>query len=320
MSRAAPVSPVSLVLGDEEFLISQALDGIRSGVLAADPDAECYDFEAAAIDPVLVSQLLSPSLFGGRRLLVIRSAQDMPAEQVRSLLPMLLNPEPDTSVVIQHLGGAKGKAVLDIVRRVGPSETSCVKITRPDERQQFLIREVRGFGGQISARAAANLLAAVGTDLREISAAAGQLVSDTAGQIDEAAVLAYHRGRAEVTGFAIADQAVIGDVAAALTSLRWAINSGLAPVLIADALADGVRSVARAVGAGPGDPFTLAPALGMAPWKLKRARVQARGWSEDGLRHALAVVADLNAEVKGAAADPVYALEAAVRSVGSARG
>ena len=47
----------------------------------------------------------------------------------------------------------------------------------------------------------------VGSDLREISAVVAQLVGDTGGSIDAAAVSAYHRGRAEVTGFAVADQA-----------------------------------------------------------------------------------------------------------------
>ena len=71
--------------------------------------------------------------------------------------------------------------------------------------------------------------------------------------------------------------------------------------------------------AGPGDPFKLAPALGMPAWKVKRARTQAHGWTEAGLQHALGIVATLNADVKGAAADPAYALESAVRRVAAAR-
>ena len=90
-------------------------------------------------------------------------------------------------------------------------------------------------------------------------------------------------------------------------------------VVIADALADGVRSVARVSGVGRGDPYALASQLGMPPWKVKQSLSQARGWSEPGLRHALGVVADLNADVKGAAVDPAYALERAIRRVAEAR-
>jgi DNA polymerase-3 subunit delta len=53
---------------------------------------------------------------------------------------------------------------------------------------------------------------------------------------------------------------------------------------------------------------------------VKRAGSQGRGWTETGLRQALNVVAALNADVKGAAVDPDYALETAVRRIGAARG
>jgi DNA polymerase III subunit delta len=316
---AQPVAALTLVLGDEEFLVSRALDDLRAAVLAQDADAEVHDLEAAVVDPAELMQLLSPSLFGGRRLVLLRSAQDLPAASTDTVMPMLLAADPDCTIAVQHLGSAKGKAVLDLVRKAGPAVISCTRLTRPDERLDFLRGEVRRFHGKISPDAAAALLEAVGSDLREISAVAAQLVGDTGGTIDAESVAAYHRGRAEVTGFAVADQAVVGNVSAALTNLRWALNVGVPAVVIADALADGVRTVARVLGAGPGDPFRLAPALGMPPWKVKRARSQSRGWAEDGLRQALAVVATLNADVKGNAADPGYALESAVRKLAQAR-
>jgi DNA polymerase-3 subunit delta len=90
-------------------------------------------------------------------------------------------------------------------------------------------------------------------------------------------------------------------------------------VVIADALADGVRSVARVWAAGRASEYELAKRLGMPPWKVKRAGSQGRGWTEAGLRQALSVVATLNADVKGAAVDPGFALETAVRRLGAAR-
>ncbi|MDQ2838503.1 MAG: DNA polymerase III subunit delta [Actinomycetota bacterium] len=318
-STTSPVAPLTLVIGDEEFLVSRALEDLRHAVLAQDPDAEVHECEASTIDAADIIQLLSPSLFGGRRLVLLRSAQDLPAALAQTVLPMLIDSDPDCTIVVQHLGAAKGKAILEVVRKAKPAEISCAKLSRADERQDFLRSEVRRFRGKITPDAAAALLEAIGSDLREISAVTAQLVGDTGGAIDAAAVAAYHRGRAEVTGFAVADQAVLGNVAGALTNLRWALNVGVPPVVIADALADGVRTVARVLGAGPGDPFRLAPALGMPPWKVKRGRSQSRGWDETGLRRALAVVAALNADVKGNAADPHYALESAVRKIAHAR-
>lgn len=316
---APAVAPLTLVVGDEEFLTSRGIEDVRAAALTADPETEVIELESATLDSMQVLQVLSPSLFGGHRLVVLRSAQDLKAELAATAIPMLISPDEDTMVVVQHLGGAKGKAVLEAIRRARPEVVDCARITRAEERQQFLRAEVRRFRGQITPDAAGALLDAVGSDLREISAVAAQLVGDTGGRIDAEAVAAYHRGRAEVTGFAVADQAVIGNVSAALINLRWALNSGVAPVLVADALADGIRTVARVLGAGPGDPFKLAPVLSMPPWKVKRARGQIQGWTEAGLQRALGIVATLNADVKGNAADPAYALESAVRRVAAAR-
>ena len=52
---------------------------------------------------------------------------------------------------------------------------------------------------------------------------------------------------------------------------------------------------------------------------IDKARTAARGWTAAGLAVGMALVADLNASVKGAAADPDYALEKAVMDLVAAR-
>jgi len=320
-TAAAPkgLVPLTLVTGDEDYLVSRTLDDLRRLVRDTWSDAELYEFDAASLDTVELMQLLSPSLFGGQRLVVLRNAQDLPAGGVDSVVTLVNDLDEGTFVVVQHPGAAKGKALLEALRKSKPLELTCAKITKPDERQAFVREEVRRLKGKITPDGAAAVLDAVGSDLREIAAAIAQLLGDNGGVVDADAVAAYHRGRAEVTGFVVAEHAVTGNVNAALTNLRWALNIGVAPVLIADALADGVRSVARVMAAGPGDPFKLAPILGMPPWKVKKSRSQAQGWTESGLQQSLQVVATLNAQVKGTAADSGYALESAIRAIGGNR-
>ena len=158
------------------------------------------------------------------------------------------------------------------------------------------------------------LLDAVGSDIRELAAVCSQLVADTDGTVDAAAVRRYHSGKAEVKGFDIADKAVVGDVAGAAEALRWAMMSGEPQVVLADALAEAVHTIAR-VGPLSGDPYRLASELGMPPWRVQKAQKQARRWSRESVAKAMQLVATLNADVKGAAADADYALEAAVRKV-----
>ncbi|GAB2458087.1 DNA polymerase III subunit delta [Jatrophihabitans fulvus] len=267
--------------------------------------------------------MLGPSLFGDSRLVVIRQAQDVRTAPFAILAPYLGDLADGTVLVLQHAGGAKGKALLEAARKVAKKtglEIGCAKVTRAEERAEFVRYEIKRAGGRIAPDALAVLMDAVGSDLRELASVASQLVSDSAsGEVDLELVRAFHKGRAEVSGFAVADLAVVGRSGPALEALRHALSLGVPHVVVADALADGVRSVARVWSAGRGSEYDLAKRLGMPPWKVKRARTQGREWSEPGLRAALGVVATLNADVKGAAVDPGYALEVAVRRIGAAR-
>jgi DNA polymerase-3 subunit delta len=310
---------VLLLLGDEELLVGRAISAIAAAVRRIDP----LTVESEQVGSVLAGpelhELLGPSLFGDARLVVVRGGQDVKTAALAVLQPYLEKPSEGATIVIQHAGGAKGKAVLEAARKGGALEISCTKPTRPEERLDFVRAEVRRSGGSITPDAVAALVDAVGSELRELAAVSAQLVSDSGGRIDIDWVRAYHKGRAEVTGFAVADLAVTGRGPEALETLRHALSIGVAEVLVADALADGIRSIARVASAGRADPYSLASQLGMPPWKVKRAGAQARGWTEPGLRAALGIVATLNADVKGAAADPAYALERAVREVVAAR-
>lgn len=252
-------------------------------------------------------------------MLVIRAAQDLRTAAIGVLTPYLDAPSETTTLVLHHAGGAKGKGLLDAARKLGPVEIACVRLTRSDERAEFVRAEVRRAGGSIEPAAVAALVDAVGSDLRELAASSAQLVGDSGGRIDVATVRAYHQGRAEVSGFAVSDLAVAGNAAGALEALRYALDLGVPHVVIADALADGVRTIARVASAGRGSEYQLASRLGMPPWKVKRAQAQGRAWSEAGMRRALRAVAVLNADVKGEAASPAWALERAVRTLAAAR-
>ena len=77
-------------------------------------------------------------------------------------------------------------------------------------------------------------------------------------------------------------------------------------VLVADALAEAVHTIAR-VGPLSGDPYRLAGELGMPPWRVQKAQKQSRRWSGE-IATAIRLVAALNGDVKGAAADADYVL------------
>jgi len=313
-----PLPPVLLLVGDEELLISRAIAAVGSVARRTDPQVVESEIEGGALEGPELHEMLGPSLFSDARLITVRAAQDVKVAAQPVLRQYLDAPSEGATIVLQHAGGAKGKAVLEAARKAGAPELPVAKLTRNSERLDFVRSEVRRAGGKISPEALTALVEAVGTDLRELAAAATQLVGDSSGPIDLDLVRRFHQGKAEVSGYNVADLAVVGNAAGALEALRFALDVGVPQVVIADALADGVRSIAKVAGVR-GSKFDLAQQLGMPPWKVERAQSQLRGWSEPGVRQAFGVVARLNADVKGEAADPDYALERAVLALAAAR-
>jgi DNA polymerase-3 subunit delta len=318
-SSSASPAPLHLIIGDEELLVERAVQTLTEQARAADPDTEVRRLRAGELAPGDLAEHLSPSLFAEGRVVVLEAGQDAGKELAAAVLAYAADPADGIVVAVLHLGGARGKVFAEDLRKAGATTTRCVRLTRAAERADFVHAEVRRLGGRIRPDAVGVLLDAVGSDLRELAAATAQLVADTGGSVDEAAVRRYHRGRAESSGFAVADKVVAGDRAGALESLRWALVLGVAPVLVADALADAVRTLAKVGAAGRGNPERLAGVLGMPPWKVRKAQGQVRAWRPEGLAAAFAAAAEANADVKGAAADPAYALERAVRRIIDAR-
>ncbi|MCU1623726.1 MAG: hypothetical protein JWL79_2571 [Frankiales bacterium] len=319
---AAPdlLVPLTLVVGEEEYIASRAVSAVLRAARDRNSAVEVTDLECGSLQPGDLAEALSPSLFGDERVLVLRTAQDLAKEVAAEVVAYAQDPVPEIMLVVQHAGGAKGKATVASLTGTGARRVECPKVAKVGERKDFVRNELRADKRQVSEDAVTALLDAVGNDLRELAAAASQLLSDTDGPITQEVVARYHRGRAESSGFSIADKAVDGDLAGALELVRWGQATGLAPVLVTSALASTLRSVALVASAGRQPAHVLAGQLGMPPWKVEKTQRQARGWHPEGLSTALRAVAVADGEVKGAATDAGYAVERALLAVVHARG
>jgi DNA polymerase-3 subunit delta len=302
-------------VGEEELLRSRSLAAVRAAVLERHPEAEVHELTAAGLPAGQLADVLAPSLFGGHRLVIVAGVHEAAAALSDALTAYAKDPDPDLTLVIVHFGGKRNEALLKAFTAAGAAVDECPKLKSQGDLVGFVRNEVRSFGGRITPDAVVALVDAVGNDLRQLSSAAAQLVSDFGGAIDADVVARFHRGQAEVSGFDVAERTLVGDRQGSLELLRWALQRGVAHVLIADAIADGVRTAARVSSLSTSNVGDLARALKLPPWKVKKAQAQARGWSIDGLQQAVRVAAELNADVKGAAASPDYALERAIRRI-----
>ena len=314
------LSPLMVVVGDEELLVSRAVASVVAAARAVDPDVDVRELEGGELEPGDLAELLSPSLFAERRVLVLHGAESLSKDVGAEVLAYVAAPLDEVTLLVVHAGGAKGKAMLGPLQSAAGRTVSAAKLTRPGERRDFLRAELRSDGRVVDEEAVGALLEAVGNDLRELASAASQLLSDTEGPITVEAVARYHRGRAEANGFAVAERAVEGDLAGALELVRWWSMVKLEHVLVTSALANTLRSMAMVASAGRSPAGALAGQLGMPTWKVEKTQRQVRGWRPEGLVQAFQAVAAADADVKGGAVDQDYAIERMLLAVVQARG
>ena len=309
---------LTLIQGGESVLADRAIAAlIASRRAATTTQLDCGEIELGAI-----TDALAPSLFGEDRTIVLREIQELAQELQEEITEYLTNPDESVHLVLWHKGGVKGKALLDKVKKLKPEIIQVEAIKKDGDKAQFVHDEFARAGRKITVDAVQALVDALGSDLRELSGAASQLASDTAASktIDVDDVEKFQRGRVETTGFDVADATLDGKTDLALITLRQALTSGVDPVLITSALASSIRTLAKVSGASRGvKSFDLASSLGLPPWQIDKARRQLQGWNPVTLSAAVVTLAQADADIKGAAADPGYALERCILEIARAR-
>ncbi|AIL97370.1 DNA polymerase III subunit delta [Corynebacterium ureicelerivorans] len=306
---ARMLNPVHLVLGEDDFLAERATKAI---VAAAGEGVEVTTLRAGDVSEGEIAMATSPSLFAEDRVVVVKHAELAGKEPTEILLKACVDPAPGITLVIEHTGGGRQKAMVAKFSKA--AEVHKADPLKDNERRSWLMEEFRRHGVRPTPDVAAAVLESVGSDLRELASAVSQLVSDTEGELTVESVRDYYVGVAEVAGFDIADQAVAGRADRALASTRRALQLGTSPVSISAALARKVGDIAKLHGVR-GNPDQLARTVGMHPYVAKKTMQVARQWSGDAVSHAVIIVADLDAEVKGQGGDPQFALENAVRRI-----
>jgi DNA polymerase-3 subunit delta len=308
--KAIRPARVILITGPEAFLADRALRLVRDSLRAEDPSLEVSDIEADGYLPGQLITLASPSLFAEPRLIRVANVEKCTDAFLTETIAYLEHPADDTYLVLRHAGGVRGKRLLDAVRGGlgGGIEVICAELKKETDKFEFAAAEFADQHRRITGGALRAIVTAFSDDLSELAAACQQLLADASEEITELTVERYYSGRVETNAFKVADAAIAGHHGEALLLMRHALATGADPVPMVAAFAAKLRTMAKIAGARGGS-AQLAQQFGLAPWQVDRARRDLNGWNDNGLGRSIELLAETDAQVKGAGRDPVFALE-----------
>lgn len=315
-ARGPAIAAVNLIVGGDEFLAERQRLAIANAARrnAGNPDLPMEMHKASSLSSPELLELLSPSLFAEDRIIAITGVAETGKETVGMLTDAIKNPAPGVVLILLHSGKGRNKKLVTEWPKLGAKVFPAAEM-RANEKRGFVEQEFRDQGVRVSPEVVNLMLEGVGSDLRELASAVSQLVADTDANVTPDAVRSYYQGKAEVTGFDIADLVMNGRQAEAVAAIRRALQLGVPHVLVSSALANSMRDIARVAGAGRIDPRRDASYFGMPPWKLEKTLRVARNWSPAAVSRGVQLVAELDAGVKGQHVAPEYALENTVRTL-----
>ncbi|HEX9774666.1 MAG TPA: DNA polymerase III subunit delta [Actinomycetota bacterium] len=283
---------LTLIVGDE-FLASVEVTRVRAawekkgfGVEEADPeDAQAVFY---ALD--------TPAMFGDGRLVIVRGKAAALEREADRLVAWAERPPEGIAAVLVCGASAKLKKALgrlaDVVEVAAP---------KPWETPEWVVRYLKAGGRVIKRDAAAALVEAVGTDLRDLAGRAEQLATSTNGAIGVADVTRLFRGH-DTQLYSFLESVLARDTGPALRRLNALLASGAThPLVLTTTLANQFRALA-AVRETPGaPPAALAKELGLSVGYLNRARKHARAFDAEDVRRGFELLARADDTLKGGA-------------------
>ena len=272
-------APVHLLWGTDDFLLRAAAFEVFGELQPREVDGADWQGGETA-------DLMTPSLFGERRALLIANARGLPDEGVRELAEYLRAPDPGTPVVLTATVGERAKApavLAKLVQTVGT--VTEVRVQRRDL-PGWMLQRARTKALNLAPEGAAALLDTLGEDPAGLEQALDQLTSAFPGERVGAELVARQfRGLGEQHIWDLCDKAFARDLPGAMRSLRTLLEGRAEGLLILGGIISRLRDLLRVASL----PERLPPAEAAKEaglrfdWQVRRYREQARRFSPDEL-------------------------------------
>jgi DNA polymerase III subunit delta len=301
-----------LLTGPEELLLRRAADDLLTE-LGAGEEIEVSDVRAAELKEMGLPDLRTGSLFGARRVIIIREAQELPAELSHGLAAELDGSPPDTTVVLLATGTQRIQKLAKRVKELGGRIDVAPPKDWEDRKWQLHVdAEMRRHGRSAEPAAVQAIIDHAGLDVGGIAEKVAQVAATAPpGRITAEHVEAVVIGRGNRGSFAVADAMCARRPDEALALLRGVLEGGDDPVMVLGALAYRVRSIVAV--AGRVEPKSIG--LGVSAGQRRHLEAARRSFGPGELTFAYRVLAAADAEIKGGELPAPLVLERAVVAI-----
>ena len=301
-----------LFTGSEELLLRRAAARLVDELRVEGP-VELVDVRAADLREQGLPDLRTGSLFGDRRVVLIRDAQELPADAATVLLAELDGSPPETVVVLLATGTGRIVKLARRIKAVGGRIDIAPPRDWEDRKWANLVREEFG---QHKRRAAPEAVAAIlghaGLDVAQIAEKVSQVVAAagdrTIGEDDVERAVVGHGSRGS---FAVADAMCDRQPAMALELLRGVLETGNDPIMVLGALVYRVRSILAVAGKVDAKQVGLRISGG----QVRHLQAARRNFGPGELTSAMRTLADADVLLKSGDVPPELVIERAIVQV-----
>jgi DNA polymerase III subunit delta len=293
---------LALFWGEDEFLTRDA-----AHALLARLDVRADEVAASEWRGGETANLVTPSLFGDRRALLVTGTQSLPEGAGDELRAYLSAPAPDAVLVLTAVSrGRSGPAIAKAVT-AGGGTVKQVALRRQDV-AGWVVARAKAVGVALSGPGAAALVATVGESPAELAQAVEQLGSAFPGQpVGPDQVRTQFRGLGDQQIWDLCDHALAGRLGQALVTLRALLEDREAGLLILGGVASRVRDLIRVRSLPDRMPAAdAARAAGLRfDWQVRRYREQASRFTAEELNELHHRLVEADRAMKGGVAEEV---------------
>ena len=298
------MAATTVVVGTDATMVYDALHNVVATALGdLDPSFALQDFtvkDVTAAGESVVSAVMealnTPPFLVARRVVVVRDAQGLLADEVGLVLEWMQRPAPDVVLVVAVVGAKSHKLV-----KAAQDVIEVNVATGAKNRVAFVNDKMKEYRVTIDAGAAARISDQVGDDVARVDALA-RLLSSIYGSapLTKSHIEPYLGDAGTVPEWDLTDALESGNATKAITVARRMLDSkGRAGVQIIFMLQRYYVRMARLEGADVSSGEEAAQLLGMNPFGAKKLLAMASRMGTERIAEAIHLIAQADLDLKG---------------------